>query len=264
MEMGEKIKARILVAVALIALLVPIVWTFVTYEKVAYAIIVAVFGFVGFYVSELAKGVVRAKHAANHAWAYITNIHYGNELDTTISLFSPLVKDWQRARNEYFEKLSPDAKRNIDYTNVDKEFRDKIKGDVSQPAYLSARAAHLENQKKLPGKVEAMLKEMESVIEQTNESYKYMPDQDVALLGPEILLYAVSARAAFRSFLQGSYSLLLYVKSTPAVQPQEIVNDLQRIVFHLVKTQLELAMLRPLVERARTKNIFEITMALLR
>jgi len=162
MDRVAKIKARLLVVAILAVILISIIWAFVTYEKVAYAIIVAVFGFFGFYLSELAKQVIRAKHAAYQGWAYITNLRYSNALEPSIASIGAFAKDWLRARNELFEKLPENAKRNVDYTIVDKEFKEKIYQQVAQPKYLAERAAYFESQRKLPGKVEWNLKQSET------------------------------------------------------------------------------------------------------
>lgn len=257
-------KFKIFLIVAILFTLFSLAWAFTAYEKVAYATIVAVFGFVGFYLSELAKQVIRAKHVANQGWAYITNFHYSNQLEPSLNLFATFAKDWQIARNSFFEKLPNAVKRNIDYTSVDREFKEKIFQYVTRPEYLTARVTHFENQRKLPGKIEAMSKQAERMIEETQNWHKYLSDQDIALLGPEVLLYVINYRSALLRFLQSSQALFTYLREAKTVQPNEIMSDMQEIVFHLTKSQLELAMLQPLIEAARTKNILEITVALLK
>lgn len=264
MEGPTKIKTRFLIPLAPVIGLIALAWAFVTYEKVAYAIIVAVFGFFGFYLSELAKQVVRAKHAANQGWAYIANFHHVNELESSISQFAAIAKDWQRARNEYLEKLPTEANLNIDYTEIDKDFKEKIYRGTAQPTYLTERAAHLEIQKKLPGKVESMLTQAERMMGEIREWHKFIPDQDIALLGPEILLHVINYRSALIRMLSESQALFLYVRDTTVVKPDEIMKCMQEIVFQITKSQLELAMLRPLIERARQRNIWEITLAMLK
>ena len=104
----------------------------------------------------------------------------------------------------------------------------------------------------------------ETSLKDIREWHKYLSDQDVALLGPEILLHVVSFRAASIRFLQSFYALFLYVRDADSVHPEDIVKDMQELMFFLTKSQLESAMLLPLLEKARTRNIFEITLALLR
>ncbi len=125
----------------LLVLLVVLGWAAFTYEKVAYALIVVVFGFFGFYLSEIAKQAIRVRHVANQGWAYLLNVQYSVNLEPSFDWFHKVAQEWQTLRLTVDNAGYLASAVGIDFSEVDKKVRAQIKALVLEPkAFAAAKA----------------------------------------------------------------------------------------------------------------------------
>lgn len=245
------------------ALLVFVVWAASTYEKVAYAVIVAFFGFIGFYFSEIAKQAVRARHIANQGWAYLLNNQYSQSLEGAWASYQPLVDEWVKAR-QTFQSSNQTSQGPIDFTSVDKEFREKINSLLSNPQHIQKLSAHFTQLKMVPGKIDLAIKTAESAIEDIHSWKDWLPDGDIALLGPAILTHTIGYRTAIRLFWQCELAINSYLKATEHISPEHFIKDLTKLTFYILKSRVELETLKPLVSEAKQKSLYQLSFSLIK
>lgn len=240
-----------------------VAWVALTYEKVAYAVIVAIFGFVGFYFSEIAKQAVRARHIANQGWAYLLNTQYSQSLESAWTPYQPLVDEWVKAR-QTFQSDNQTGQGPTDFTSVDKVFREKITSLLSNPQHTQNLTSHFTKLKATPGKIDLAIKTAESAIEGIQSWRDWLPDGDVALLGPAILTYTIGYRTATRMFWQCELTINSYLKATENISPEYFINDVTKLIFYVLKGKVELETLKPLVSEAKQKSLYQLSLSLVK
>lgn len=246
-----------------IGLAMLVVWAAYMHEKVAYAVIVAIFGFVGFYFSEIAKQAVRARHIANQGWAYLLNTQHSQSLESAWSPYQPLVDEWVKARRT-FQSSNQIGQEPNDFTSVDKEFREKITSLLSNPQHIQNLTSHFTKLKATPGKIDLAIRTAESAIEDIQSWKDWLPDGDIALLGPAILTHTIGYRTATRMFWQCELAINSYLKATENISPGHFINDLTKLIFYVLKSKVELETLKPLVSEAKQKTLYQLSLSLVK
>lgn len=241
-----------------------IAWAAANNDKVAYAVIVAIFGFTGFYFSEIAKQAVRARHLANQGWAYLLNAEHSLALEGVWGNLRPLAAEWTVARNSLRDSLPISEQPSADFTSVDRQFREKINALLAQPLHVQNLIQHFTKLKQSPGKIDLALRSVEQGREQIKEFRGRLPDHEIALLGPTILLHVISYWTATTLFQQSELALNLYLKNADVAIPEQFMKDVEKLTFYVLKGQVELEMLKPLIASAKQKSLFQLSLALLK
>lgn len=248
--MSKKIAITIL---TIIILAIGLEWCLFRTGKILYTLMLGFGAFLGFYASEIAKKAVRARQISNQAHAYVINFDVLQKLDIFFEKLEPQVQEWNMAID----------KGDIDRIEIDKEFRDKLFALYDDQNRLSIVGNALSQQKNIPGKIDNILSTLDMAQDELKSWSKYLSDEDIALLGPDILLEAISYRTSQIQSVMNLQGVYRYLKNTAVINSVDIKEELQKTMYFVVRTRVSLARLKILVEAAKVRGLLQHTKALL-
>ena len=239
------------IALALISALVTVESRLFGTNEAIKSISLALGALIGFYGSELAKKAVRARQVANQAWAYVVNFAVLEQLLPIRTQWAPVVTDWVAAIE----------KGDVERQQLDRHYQDHIFSGVAN--FLPVISTNLENQKTCPGRVTATLETIASSLDELQNWQKYLPDEDIALLGPEILYEAVNYRASQIQCIYNSRTVFTHLKEADQINAALILDELQRMSYFFIRAAVSLERLMALVPCARGRGLLQHTKQLI-
>ena len=246
-------KRYIFVVSALVACVTGVEWYVFKTEKIVTALLLGVGAFSGFYASEIAKKAVRARQVANQTWTYVTN------LDVTIKFEKLNELPFEAERKEWIEEIS---RANFDRAEIDKKYGAKVFAHFDDQDRLTNSVNFFAAQKSVPGRIDRIMGNFEYVQEQLNSWNKYLSDEDIALLGPDILFEVITLRSSQMQMISNLKMAYGYIKDAENINPIHIKNEMQRFIYYLMRTQVALEKLKVLANEAKARGLWQHTLAL--
>ena len=227
-------------------------WCLFKTIKILNALVLGFGAFLGFYVSEIAKKAVRARQISNQIGAYVINFDVLQKLDLFFEQLEPEVHAW----NTEIDKGDEDR------IEIDRRFRDKLFAIYNDESTLATVGSSLFQQKNIPGKLDNILSTLDTVQDDIKNWNKYLSDEDIALLGPDILFEAISYRTSQMQTIINLQGVYRYLKNTAEVNPVDIKEELQKTMYFLVRARVSLERLKVLVRTAKSSGLLQHSKAL--
>lgn len=218
-------------------------------------------GFLGFYVSEVAKKSLRARHVSYQAYGYVTGVR--NTLLTGVNIkdFQPFINRWAKARRCLASAISSANDRHGEFLNLDRRQLGRISVRLGSRGGREKLHGYLKYLVDNPGINSAQMIASERMLHGIDSWKETLPDSDVVLLGPEVLSHYLQYRSAMLNAGVGHLQICVCIKDTPPGGSYEVnylLGRLDSVVASFIRAQVELDMLIPLVQKSMSRNLFQL------
>lgn len=209
--------------------------------------------FLGFYAAEIAKKAVRARQISHQVWAYVVSFDLLKRISPIGESFGIDSAQWAAAI----------ADGKISRVDLDTQFLTKISQELHTAERIARFQRILELQRSIPGRITHLVSKLVSLQDEIDKWGRSLTDEDLSLLGPEILFEAITFRVSLARMSEHANDLLIYIRDSDDVKYGTMRYSREMFVFFYLRALVSLERLKALVDASRASGLLQHSMALL-